>query len=471
MKIVIFGVGRFYQERKNQFPAETEIIAFLDNNPSLQGQSMDGCPVVAPENVRELFYDKIILMSASVEAMKRQLIQLGVDRKNIWYWEYFTSKLCCGKFKYYFGNRDIKNYKKRILIVSSHLDYTGGPFTAVYAARALQDRGYAVFLAAPSGDKAFIDEAVESGINVVLCPALPYIHRKERVWLRQFDAVLVNVFPMIPSACEISRIRPVLWWIHESEVHLYDNIINRFDDYAKREQLKRIHICAVSRVAQNKFNFYFSGRIKELLPYGIPDQKKKNSFHNIDSPLVFAIIGMVHPGKAQDIFLKAVEQLHAEKKRNVQFLVIGPIVRDAYGSQIREEASKEPAVKVTGRLTRSEIHKTYEEIDVIVCPSLEDSLPIVVTEGMMYGKVCIVSDTAGTAEFIEDGKNGLICKAGDPKDLCEKMSWIISNREKLPAMGSEARKVYEKQFAMDSFGQRLERALEETIDSFHREAL
>ena len=95
---------------------------------------------------------------------------------------------------------------------------------------------------------------------------------------------------------------------------------------------------------------------------------------------------------------------------------------------------------------------------------MEDSLPIVATEAMMYGKVCIVSDKTGTADYLEDEKNGLICKAGDPKDLCRKMRWVIKNREKLKTMGSEARKVYEKHFTMDNFGKRLEEALKETME-------
>mgnify|MGYP002513599792 FL=1 len=86
----------------------------------------------------------------------------------------------------------------------------------------------------------------------------------------------------------------------------------------------------------------------------------------------------------------------------------------------------------------------------------------------MHGKVCIVSDAIGTAEYIEDGVSSLICKTGNPEDLCEKMRWVIGNREKLETMGNRARKIYEKYFTMDAFGQRLENALQETMDDFEQ---
>jgi hypothetical protein len=96
VKIVIFGVGRCYQERKHKIPADYEIVAFLDNNPALQGQNMDGRPIIEPEKILQISFDKILLMSASEEAMKGQLIELGVDKKDIWYWERFVSELCRG---------------------------------------------------------------------------------------------------------------------------------------------------------------------------------------------------------------------------------------------------------------------------------------------------------------------------------------------------------------------------------------
>lgn len=180
------------------------------------------------------------------------------------------------------------------------------------------------------------------------------------------------------------------------------------------------------------------------------------------------MIGLVCFKKAQDIFIKAVELLDDREKRNVQFWIIGFIGDDEYSNQVKELASKDTAIKIVGRLMRSEIYEAYKEIDVLVCPSLEDSLPITATESMMYGKACIVSDATGTSHYIKNGENGFICKKGEPRDLCEKMRWIIQNQEKLPMLGFNARQTYERYFSLDKFGIRLETALQDTVDNWRK---
>ena len=181
--------------------------------------------------------------------------------------------------------------------------------------------------------------------------------------------------------------------------------------------------------------------------------------------LIFAVIGAVCPNKAQDIFIQAVKLLSPEERGNVEFWIVGNTGSDIYGNQIKESASKDALIKMTGQLTRSEMHRLYAKIDVVVCPSLEDSLPIVVTEGMMYGKACIVSEGTGAADYISDGENGFICKKNETTSLCEKMRWIIKNKERLHIIGEKARETYEKFFTMESFGERLESAIQDTMEN------
>lgn len=465
MKIVVFGAGNFYLERKDCIPKETEIIAFLDNNTELQGKDRDGILIVSPDRVCDLVYDKIILMSIYDEAMKRQLLDLGVEGENIWYWEQFVSEFHHGSFKLYCGNSTVKSCGKKILIISTDLGYNGGTIAAVYAAIALQEKGYTVVLAGPKGEGLFIEEITEAGINVVLSPALPYIHKEEMFWIQQFDAVLVNVFQMILCVCEIRKVKPVMWWIHESG-DIYAKTLERFRGCIDSENFSKENIYAVSHIAQKKFNINFSEGIKKILPYGIPDRNQDNFEKKERNSFVFAVIGTVCPSKAQDIFIEAIQRLDSEEKKNIQFWIVGSMDKSEYSNRVEKLVSEENTVKLMGKMTRREMYEVYAEIDVVVCSSLEDSLPIVVTEGMMYGKTCIVSDATGTAKYIHDGENGLICKKGDIYDLCEKIRWVIRNKNKLPMIGRRARQTYKKYFTMEIFGEKLEAALLDTISGW-----
>lgn len=463
MKILIFGTGKFYQERKEKIPQNVEIVAFLDNNTELQGDYIDEKLVVSPKDVHQLVYDKILLMSASENAMKTQLIGLGIKEENILYWEQLFGEVNRGVFKLYCRNNGVTGQKKKILIISTDLDYNGGTIAAFYATKALQDRGNFVILAAPAGNKRFIDEAVAQSVPVVICPALTCMQKEVLFWVRQFDVILVNVLQMALCALEIIQIKPVLWWIHEPE-EFYKKIVDRFQEDMNKERLDLIQIYAVSNIAKRNCECYFKNPVKGILPYGIADQGRIGGLIRTNCSLVFAIIGAVCSLKAQDIFIQAIKLLQADEKTNTQFWIIGAIGIDEYSNKIRKAALENTPIKILGKLTRKEIHEVYGKIDVVVCPSLEDSLPITVTEGMMYEKVCIVSDRTGSVQYIRDKENGLICKAGDPADLCEQMRWVIHNREKLPAIGRSARKLYDQYFSMERFGERLEAALLETED-------
>ncbi len=465
MKILIFGAGKFYQNKKKEIPSDVDVVAFLDNDPALQGKCIDGRPVISPCEISRLIYDKVLIMSVYEKAMKNQLIDLGVKSEDILYWDQLPGAVNKGVFKLYCGNDTLWEYKKKVLIISTDLDYNGGTIAAFYAAKVLQKRGNYTIVAAPAGNRIFIDEATQSGINIVICPALTCMQKEVLFWVRQFDIILVNVFQMALCALKISRIKPVMWWIHEPG-EFYEKTIDRFQEYMCREQLGLIEIYAVSDIAQKNFIFHFGNQMKGVLPYGIPDQVRKNSIQNETDGLVFAIIGSVCPIKAQNMFIKAIRLLTENEKRSIQFWVIGHIGNDKYSTEIKDEALTDKSIQIMGKLNRSEMYETYGKIDVVVCPSLEDSLPIVVTEGMMYGKTCIVSDKTGSARYIRNRENGLICKAGDPGDLCRQMRWVIHNREKLVAIGKKARRIYEQNFDIEIFGRRLENALQDTTNNW-----
>lgn len=467
MKIVLFGAGKFYQFIKHKIPSQADVVAFLDNAPQLQGRYLDGIRIIPPGEVHGTGYEKIVLTSAREQEMKSQLMELGVEEKDIWYWEFFLSEMNRGTLKLFCGNSSMGGRGKRILVISMKLEYSGGPVVSLYAAKALQDRGNTVTLAAPDGDRNFIREATEGGINVVVCPALPYVHEEELLWIRQFDVVLVNVFPMIFCACDISKIRPVMWWIHEPS-EAYGKTLGRFRGYGCNEDLKRIHICAVSGVARENFHTYFPGMIEKTLPYGIPDERDESPGENTSENLIFAIVGAVRPRKGQDIFFEAMSRLGVEEKKNVRCWMIGAIWEDAYGNRVREQACNTVPVKFWGTLPRKEMRKLYKSVNVVVCPSREEPMSLAITEGMMHGKVCIVSDSAGMAEYVADGENGLICKTGNAADLSEKLRWVIKNRGKLQEMGMKARQTYEEFFSMDAFGKRLETALQDTMETYQK---
>lgn len=459
MKIIVFGLGKFYKSRKEQILhcPDVEIVAYMDNNKELWGSEIDKIPVVSPDSIDEISFDGVWIMSIYEKEIYEQLIRLGVPRSKIQFWKY---RVLSGTRDVFYGKGNEGKIEKELLIISTGLNYDGGSLAVVYAALALERRGYGVVLAAPDGDSKFIGEVIEQGITVHICPSLPYVYDAEIEWIRQFDAVIVNVFQMIQTVIGVGDERPTLWWIHEPK-SVFDMVrVSPWNCVAEKE-LGDIRICAVSSIPRENFNSFYPGRIKEILHYGILDMGMERSKEVEEKEkIVFAIIGLVCERKAQDIFCRAVEKLC--NNGQAEFWIIGYYGNDPYGEEIRKMSSKIKDIKMTGQLTRMEIYDMFPQIDVVVCASREDPLPIVMTEGMMFGKVCITTEATGTADFIRDGENGFVIPSENADALREKMEWIIENKGRLADMGMNARKTYEKYFSMEVFGENLERKMLET---------
>lgn len=462
MRIVIFGTGKFYKNRKSEihsFGNSVEIVAFLDNNSDIT--EMDGKKVLLPEAINMLQYDKIVLMSVYADEMLEQLQNYGIDRNKIMSWRQFRAHALTGKMQIYSPKMQCI-LEKKVLIISKHMDYTGSTMAAVYAARALLKRGYQVCLCVPDADEKCIEEFASTGIEIVIYPAILAMQEAEMKWVKQFDFVMVNVFPMIACACEISKIKPVLWWLHECKIgFVYEDIKSEYWNYDDIDKMKNINIVAVSNIAKRNFEEYYPGLIKHTMAYSIPDEecRKVKSFEN---KIIVAIIGGVGQRKGQLDFAKAVERIPVRLRENCEFWIIGYIGNDPYGEEVSEYADRLENVKVLGILNREQMSRAYEQIDVVVCASLEECLPVVVVEGLMKGDVCITTNTNDMADYITDGINGYLCEAGNVNSLSDKLQYVIENFANLDTVRLAARKTYEKYFTLEVFGQRLEEEMNYT---------
>lgn len=479
-RLLIFGTGKFYKNRKRllySFLQEIDIVGYLDNNPQ-EKEYLDDLPVVHPERYKEFEFDKIILMSKQAEDMKTQLIELGCERVMIWEWDEAYCELSHGRLKIYIGQKNDPvlmdsqrkgelYLEKKILIISTFLNYNGGTMAAVYAALALKKTGYKVILASPGGVLSFIEEVKTYGLDIVICPSLPYVGKEERYWISQFDIVIVNVFQMIKCACDISQFMPVIWWLHENSGRyddIYKVIRNKYPQYIGIDKISKVTVLAVSTIAKNNFNYYYPNGCEKILSFGIPDDASEIFINESKDIMIFAIIGAVIERKGQDLLLNAFQQLSSEIKSKIELWIIGAYSKeDSYTRNIFDIADKYPQIKIFGNLTRNEMLEAYKKIDVVVCASREETMSIAVMEGMMHQKVCITTTSTGVADYIDNGINGFIVPSEDIDALAERIGEIVCYPQNYFEIAKNARKAYEKYFTIDSFSKRIRNAVEEKV--------
>ena len=463
MSIIIFGTGSYYQKYKSFAFQKDYVVALVDNNPAKQGMIIDDTYVISPTAIDGLKYDYIVLFlayPAAVDVLK-QLISNGIDRKKILFYDEYIAYSCRGKFSIYYPNN------KKVAIISKILDYSGSSTAILNLSISLIQKGYAVTLFIPFGDLFFIKEFNEYGIEVIECPSFLCISDTELQLIKQFDFIIVNTLLMIDTAFKICGHKPIIWWLHEPSdnyYNLYKNIFIRYPYYLQDNRINDIPIYVVSDIARQAFTAYFPSCIPQLLPPGIKDKSYPgiNSFTTEKNSITFAIIGILCKLKHQVLFLQAALIINQIFPNRANFLIIGKIGNDDYSKQVLALAETTPHVKMTGTLSRNQIKELYQkEIDVVVCPSLEETLSLTVIEGMMFSKVCIASDKTGISDFIIDGVNGFICNTEEVNSLVNKMQYCIEHFDELSSLRLAARKTYEDNFSLQALSKRLDGIIKE----------
>ena len=297
--VIIFGTGLFYSRRKYTLPEQTNIIAFIDNNVAIQGKYVDEVLVYAPQIVSKLNYDIIILASITPVEMKNQLLLLGVTKNKIMFWEQYVANKSHGIIKKYEVVRE--RYEKKVLLLIPIINYAGGFLTALYAALALRSKGYYVVMAAPTANHQTISEVNGYGINVWLCPSLPYVEEIELEWIQEFDFVLVNSLQNMLCVNRINGRKKVLWWLHEHS-RQYKDIIEQYGDEMSEPSFKDINIFAVSNMAKNNFLKYYPNQKVKMLTFGLPDFYVEYNISN--DKIIIAIIGNISELKNQKQLIK-----------------------------------------------------------------------------------------------------------------------------------------------------------------------
>ncbi|GEM47592.1 hypothetical protein DC3_32270 [Deinococcus cellulosilyticus NBRC 106333 = KACC 11606] len=88
-------------------------------------------------------------------------------------------------------------------------------------------------------------------------------------------------------------------------------------------------------------------------------------------------------------------------------------------------------VSVLTNIPFVKMHELYEEADLFVLPSANESASVSQLEAMAFGCPVICSDDNGTRFYVEPEKTGYWMKKNDPEDLTRCLEALLSDPEKV----------------------------------------
>jgi glycosyltransferase involved in cell wall biosynthesis len=123
-------------------------------------------------------------------------------------------------------------------------------------------------------------------------------------------------------------------------------------------------------------------------------------------------------------------------------------------------SGREKAFEFLGEVDRSSVARLLAEADMLVLPSRDEGLPLVLIEAMAAGIPTITSSGVGAIpEVVAHGETGLLVPPGDVAALGRAIETLASNGTLRRRMGDAARLRCERNYSLASWSEGLERVL------------
>jgi glycosyltransferase involved in cell wall biosynthesis len=153
-------------------------------------------------------------------------------------------------------------------------------------------------------------------------------------------------------------------------------------------------------------------------------------------PLV-GMVGNIEWRKGYDLLIRAAAQV-TEQYPQTRFLIVGAD-NSENGSETARLHALAAELGVAQHLVfmgaRRDVPEILAALDVFVLCSRAEGLSQAMIEAMAAGKPVVVTPVGGTAEAVEQGKNGLLVPPNDPDALARGIRFLLANPGEARQMG------------------------------------
>lgn len=356
-----------------------------------------------------------------------------------------------------------------LLFVSHDLSLSGAPIMLYHAARWCRENGIFVVVIAPK-DGPLRVKFIELGVPVVIDPLVADGHPSFAQFARDFDCVIANSIRSKAVAPALKKEAvPVLWWIHEPG-SVGEHYLREDAELRRAFPLAEFILAPSERTA--RIYRPFTDRPVKTLYNAIPDLGVSRSEPASGRRLRFVLLASIEPRKGQDILVQALTLLPPELLEKAEFQLGGRILDPEFWLKVDRLAAPLKNISVTGALDHADAIALMRNADVIVSPSRDEALPVVILEALSLGKALVASTVGGVLEVLVDGEDALLVRPEAPEALAAALRRLLENPDLIPQLGEKARETYERQFTLDRFGRDFRALVEEAISlAAHRSAL
>ena len=252
---------------------------------------------------------------------------------------------------------------------------------------------------------------------------------------------------------------PYIFEVHDHTPELYGETMGLENNSIVFNLLKIMERIVVSNSAGNIFTSHSSERFmeishnlessKSIVVYSGPfrnfrlsnqyDDNELNSIFGgnlLQNKFKILYLGSLAGGfrRGLDILVESMAYLvHTEKLTDIALIFVGENSGMAERlSKLASDCKVSDYVSFKGKLPRKEAYKWLKVADVVVDPlrGAPSTVALVTNKDLEYmaaQKIIVASDLAGHKEILENNHSGLLFSDGNPRDLADKLRYLINN--------------------------------------------
>ena len=377
---------------------------------------------------------------------------------------FMKKQLACASSQLVVNYMELSN-KNSVLLISHDASLSGAPVALLRMAEVLREMGYSIYFLSPT-DGSIRSELENRGISFDVFPDISSIIAEVA---SKFSFIVVNTSVNGNVITRLSGLTvPVIWWIHESRAVYSPECVSQLPLSLN----SNIHVYAGGSYARRVIKSFRPQYAVQELIYTTEDLLLFSPRNMVTcSPmqhqrrLIFACVGSIEERKGQDILVKAIESLPKSILSSCLFLFVGRVFSEEIYNKIRSLCKRYPEqVKYVSPMDLETLRQFYNSIDVLICSSRDDPMPVVVADVLSLGKIVICSNNTGSAELLRQYSSGFVYETDSDKQLASCICKVVMlSGEQIICEARKGREVFERTFSHEVFSNNLRKLLSKIL--------
>lgn len=359
-------------------------------------------------------------------------------------------------FAFYPGKSMPEHSGPDVLIFSHDLSRSGAPRVVADMARVLMRSGAFVVVIAPE-DGPMREVLSEMGAAVIIDKLALSGNQNVTDLGKNFDFIIANTIVCWRVFEQFEKFVPTYGYVHETE--LVQKFSTEVYDF-RRSMAKARRLWVGSELSAGYLRRLELMVEPLILPYCVAPMPNAPRGKRLGLVQI-AVLATIEPRKGQDFALEGYLAMPSEFRDRAHLRIAGRVNDRDFEESLHKMCEGAVGVSIEGELDFQEYQKSLMDADIIMCPSRDDTLPLVSLNALSAGKILVCSNEVGTSQYIENGVSGFVLESSRPEEVARVLSDIIEGIDDLDDVRSRAREVYENNFTERQFADRLSQALSE----------